>query len=318
MKNKQSTKKQTLIHIALVLGGFVAGSVIWGAGSNKMNLNDASNEAANKQHIERANSINALAQTANQVNKPAGLVLTEQDKELIGKTAAQYLIDHPENLVEAGKRLEANRDGEKTSDVVNTKDVLLETKFTPNYGPDNADVAVIEFFDYMCHFCQQSSPVLEKAIAENKNVRTFFKDFTIFADRTPISGMGAKIGLYIFNKYGQEKYYEFHNKLMSEAGRAMKDRKDYTPSNLAALVNGLGYKEILDQQGNFLLTVEMRDQLQNIVDANIMLADKLNYSGTPVFIVMNIKNPQNKTTTIMPGAPDFYRLQQAIDKAKGV
>ncbi|MGX2341517.1 DsbA family protein, partial [Klebsiella pneumoniae] len=183
--------------------------------------------------------------------------------------------------------------------------------------PDNADVAVIEFFDYMCHFCQQSSPVLEKAIAENKNVRTFFKDFTIFADRTPISGMGAKIGLYIFNKYGQEKYYEFHNKLMSEAGRAMKDRKDYTPSNLAALVNGLGYKEILDQQGNFLLTVEMRDQLQNVLDANMMLADKLNYSGTPVFIVMNMKNPQNKTTTIMPGAPDFYRLQQAINKAKG-
>ncbi|MDZ2020063.1 thioredoxin, partial [Klebsiella pneumoniae] len=114
-----------------------------------------------------------------------------------------------------------------------------------------------------------------------------------------------------------EKYYEFHNKLMSEAGRAMKDRKDYTPSNLAALVNGLGYKEILDQQGNFLLTVEMRDQLQNVLDANMMLADKLNYSGTPVFIVMNMKNPQNKTTTIMPGAPDFYRLQQAIDKAKG-
>ncbi|HHU2341906.1 TPA: DsbA family protein, partial [Escherichia coli] len=178
MENKQSTKKQTLIHIALVVGGFVAGSVIWGNGSNIMNSNDSANESVKKQQIELANSINALAQTANQVNKPAGLVLTEQDKELIGKTAAQYLIEHPENLVEAGKRLEANRDGEKTSDVVNTKDVLLETKFTPNYGPDNADVAVIEFFDYMCHFCQQSSPVLEKAIAENKNVRTFFKDFT--------------------------------------------------------------------------------------------------------------------------------------------
>nr|WP_228721284.1 hypothetical protein [Klebsiella pneumoniae] len=81
--------------------------------------------------------------------------------------------------------------------------------------------------------------------------------------------------------------------------------------------HGLGYKEILDQQGNFLLTVEMRDQLQNVLDANMMLADKLNYSGTPVFIVMNMKNPQNKTTTIMPGAPDFYRLQQAINKAKG-
>ena len=49
----------------------------------------------------------------------------------------------------------------------------------------------------------------------------------------------------------------------------------------------------------------------------MMLADKLNYSGTPVFIVMNIKNPQNKTTTVMPGAPELYRLQKAIDLAAG-
>lgn len=97
MENKQSTKKQTLIHIALVVGGFVAGSVIWGNGSNIMNSNDSANESVKKQQIELANRINALAQTANQVNKPAGLVLTEQDKELIGKTAAQYLIEHPEN-----------------------------------------------------------------------------------------------------------------------------------------------------------------------------------------------------------------------------
>ncbi|HBR0223751.1 TPA: thioredoxin, partial [Klebsiella pneumoniae] len=84
MENKQSTKKQTLIHIALVVGGFVAGSVIWGNGSNIMNSNDSANESVKKQQIELANRINALAQTANQVNKPAGLVLTEQDKELIG------------------------------------------------------------------------------------------------------------------------------------------------------------------------------------------------------------------------------------------
>ncbi|HED2908191.1 TPA: thioredoxin, partial [Klebsiella pneumoniae] len=81
MENKQSTKKQTLIHIALVVGGFVAGSVIWGNGSNIMNSNDSANESVKKQQIELANRFNALAQTANQVNKPAGLVLTEQDKE---------------------------------------------------------------------------------------------------------------------------------------------------------------------------------------------------------------------------------------------
>lgn len=72
MENKQSTKKQTLIHIALVVGGFVAGSVIWGNGSNIMNSNDSANESVKKQQIELANRFNALAQTANQVNKPAG------------------------------------------------------------------------------------------------------------------------------------------------------------------------------------------------------------------------------------------------------
>ncbi|MEX0634612.1 DsbA family protein (plasmid) [Serratia ureilytica] len=81
----------------------------------------------------------------------------------------------------------------KTSDVVNTKDVLLETKFTPNYGPDNADVAVIEFFDYMCHFCQQSSPVLEKAIAENKMFGLSLKTspFLLTAHLSP--GWGQKL-----------------------------------------------------------------------------------------------------------------------------
>lgn len=65
MENKQSTKKQTLIHIALVVGGFVAGSVIWGNGSNIMNSNDSANESVKKQQIELANRFNALAQTAN-------------------------------------------------------------------------------------------------------------------------------------------------------------------------------------------------------------------------------------------------------------
>ncbi|HEE3614167.1 TPA: thioredoxin, partial [Klebsiella pneumoniae] len=62
MENKQSTKKQTLIHIALVVGGFVAGSVIWGNGSNIMNSNDSANESVKKQQIELANRFNALAQ----------------------------------------------------------------------------------------------------------------------------------------------------------------------------------------------------------------------------------------------------------------
>jgi hypothetical protein len=168
MENKQSSKKRTLINIALVVGGFVAGSVIWGPGSNLMKSNDRTNESINKQSIEQTNMINTSALTEPQANQPAGLVLTEQDKELIGKTAAQYLIDHPENLVEAGKRLESNRDGEKMSNVVNTKDVLLESTYTPNYGPDNADVAVIEFLITCATSASNPARFLRRPLARTK------------------------------------------------------------------------------------------------------------------------------------------------------
>ncbi|MQK22210.1 thioredoxin, partial [Escherichia coli] len=63
MENKQSSKKRTLINIALVVGGFVAGSVIWGPGSNLMKSNDRTNESINKQSIEQTNMINTSALT---------------------------------------------------------------------------------------------------------------------------------------------------------------------------------------------------------------------------------------------------------------
>ncbi|MFO5855223.1 thioredoxin, partial [Klebsiella pneumoniae] len=67
---------KTLQDKTSVVGGIVSGTVIWGYGSNIMNSIDAANESVKKQQIELANKFNALAQTTNQENKPAGLVLS--------------------------------------------------------------------------------------------------------------------------------------------------------------------------------------------------------------------------------------------------
>lgn len=102
MEKKQNPNQRMLINIGLALCGFVAGSVVWGPASDLFKSNQSAKEPANERMIEQFNRLIREPQA----NQSAGLVLTEQDKELIGKTAAQYLIDHPENLVEAGKRLE--------------------------------------------------------------------------------------------------------------------------------------------------------------------------------------------------------------------
>nr|WP_252517723.1 DsbA family protein [Escherichia coli] len=54
---------------------------------------------------------------------------------------------------------------------------LFETKETPNIGPDNAAVAVVEFFDYQCHFCMKVAPVVESVLSQSSDVKFFFKEF---------------------------------------------------------------------------------------------------------------------------------------------
>ncbi|EBO2863506.1 DsbA family protein, partial [Salmonella enterica subsp. enterica serovar Kentucky] len=77
-------------------------------------------------------------------------VLSEEE---IGKIAATYLVKNPHYLVEAGKALENQNVSASVERIIPYAAALLDTKETPNIGPDDADVAVIEFFDYQCIYC---------------------------------------------------------------------------------------------------------------------------------------------------------------------
>ncbi|MCW1830238.1 hypothetical protein OLZ31_25955 [Enterobacter asburiae] len=78
---------------------------------------------------------------------PAGArMFTPQE---VGEIAADYLIKHPQKLVEAGNALENSKATASVERLIPYAPALFDTTETPNIGPDNADVAVIEFFDYV-------------------------------------------------------------------------------------------------------------------------------------------------------------------------
>ncbi|WP_336984772.1 DsbA family protein, partial [Cedecea sp. VD21] len=144
---------------------------------------------------------------AGAAEKPAAAFTPEQEAR-IGEIAKDYLLAHPEVLVEVSQKLQAQQQEEKqqamTAAVVQNQAALLNDKGTPSYGHADAKVTVVEFFDYQCIYCARLAPELEKVIKANPDVRFVFKEFPIFGQRWPASLSAAKTGLQVWKQKGAD------------------------------------------------------------------------------------------------------------------
>lgn len=104
---------------------------------------------------------------AGAAEKPA-VAFTPEQEARIGEIAKDYLLAHPEVLVEVSQKLQAQQQEKQqqamTAAVVQNQAALLNDKGTPSYGPADAKVTVVEFFDYQCIYCARLAPELEKVI----------------------------------------------------------------------------------------------------------------------------------------------------------
>lgn len=81
-------------------------------------------------------------------------VFTPAQEARIGEVAADYLVAHPEVLVNVSQKLQEQQQERQmqamTAAVAEHQGALLDDKGTPSYGPADAQVTVVEFFDYQC------------------------------------------------------------------------------------------------------------------------------------------------------------------------
>ena len=110
---------------------------------------------------------------AGAAEKPA-VAFTPEQEARIGEIAKDYLLAHPEVLVEVSQKLQAQQQEKQqqamTAAVVQNQAALLNDKGTPSYGPADAKVTVVEFFDYQCIYCARLAPELEKYKEEFKDI----------------------------------------------------------------------------------------------------------------------------------------------------
>ena len=136
-----------------------------------------------------------------------------------GRVVRAYLLAHPEVLDEVVAarqgREEAGRVDAVNAAVAANPALLAADPRDPAYGPADAKVTVVEFFDFRCPGCKAVAPDFMRLMQAHPEVRFVFKDWPIL-DRgeDAMSHYSARAAL---AAHAQGKYLPVFQALMAEA-----------------------------------------------------------------------------------------------------
>ncbi|WP_201472376.1 DsbA family protein [Escherichia coli] len=245
-----------------------------------------------------------LSAQAAGVDKTA-VTFTPEQETRIGEIAKDYLLTHPEVLVEVSQKLQARQQEKQqramTIAVIQNQEALLNDKGTPSYGPADAKVVVVEFFDYQCIYCARLVPELAEVIKVNPDVRFVFKEFPIFGQRWPVSLRAAKTGVQIWKQKGADAYLQYHNAIYATGHNEGK----LTDADISSVARKVKFD------------AKIAPDVQGTLDGINVLAQQLGFGGTPALVVLPSSGASTDNVTVIPGFTQAEALQAAIDKAAG-
>jgi protein-disulfide isomerase len=218
--------------------------------------------------------------------------LSETPQDEFDQRVHDYLMAHPDVLVESVNQLEARAREKADTEVQKILRARAEDVFrdpdSPTGGNPKGDVTLVEFFDYNCPYCRQVAPVVAKAEDADSQLRVVYKEFPILG---PGSTLAAKAAL---AAHKQGKYVEFHRALYQVRGAVDEEKA----MEVAAAV-GLDVER---------LKRDMEDPgIQASIQKNLALAQALRINGTPAFVIAD---------QILRGATDLSTLQGWIRAAR--
>lgn len=253
----------------------------------------------------------ALAMSASLFSAQSGAAgveeFTPEQQARIGEIAADYLVAHPDVLLEASRKLQARQQALQQQAYVQSAlkahRLLMQLDGVPVKGPADSKVIVTEFFDYECIACSMMAPVMEKVMAANAGVRFAFRDWTIFAARYPESMQASHRGLDIYRKQGADAYMTFHNGIY----RTGHNEGKLAAEDIKKVAAAAGAGDVIDADNVVY---------DHITESNADLAEMLGLSGTPGIVVMPTENATPDNITVIPGVVSEQVMQQAIARAE--
>jgi protein-disulfide isomerase len=218
--------------------------------------------------------------------------LTPEQRQAVEETIHDYLLSHPDVLIEALRNAQKANEAKAAELVRQTiaekRSLLVADPDTPAAGSAEADVTIVEFFDYRCPYCKQVEPSLEKLVNEDTKLRIVYKEFPILGEVSVYASRAALAA----RKQG--KYDEFHRAMMAAKGQI----DDATVMSVATLV-GIDVGRLKKDMD--------APEVEQLLRRNFDLAEALDIQGTPAFIV------GDKLTA---GAADLAMLRKMVAAAR--
>jgi protein-disulfide isomerase len=213
---------------------------------------------------------------------------TPQQKAAVDQVIHDYLLSHPEVVVEAMKAAQQKSDQEAAERsrraIAAMRQQLLENPDDLVAGNPKGNATIVEFFDYRCPYCKEIEPTLDALLHEDPNLRIVYKEFPVLGEP---SVFAARVAL-AARKQG--KYAAFHRAMMAAKGTI----DDAFVLKVAASV-GLDIAKIRADMGSA--------EIDRVIRANLGFAETLDIRGTPALIIGE---------TLIPGAVDLDTLREDL------
>ncbi|WP_414463565.1 DsbA family protein [Hyphomicrobium sp. DY-1] len=177
-----------------------------------------------------------------------------------------YILKNPSIVRQALLELQQQEDGDHAREVLRGYRKDIYGTNSPEIGDKAAKITIVEFYDYNCPYCRASYPRLKAFLKTHPDTKLLLKDTASFGKDSEAVGrlaLAANI---------QGEFAAFHDALMSQKG---------TMTNVRALdiAKGLGINiERLKADASSAKISEALDQTR-------LLANKLNVTTTPLFII---------------------------------
>lgn len=210
---------------------------------------------------------------------PAGALdlskMSTEEKAAFGEAVKDYLMQNPEVLVEAINVLEERQqaaavENDKTLVDTNAKDIF-EDGFSWIGGNPQGDVTIVEFMDYKCTYCKKAFPEVEDLLKKDGNIRLIVKEFPILSQQ---SELGARFAVATKQVAGDAAYKTVHDALIGMRG-------DISLEGLKRLAEDNKF------DADAIIKKMNTEEVTAVLRANHQLAERMNISGTPTFIIGN-------------------------------
>lgn len=193
------------------------------------------------------------------------------DEDKVQTIVKDFLTKNPQVIVDsfmkAREQEQATEQQKSESAIKDSRAEIESSDKSPTAGNPNGDVVVVAFHDYNCGFCKRSVPDVVELVNTDKNIKFVIKEFPILGD---LSVEKAKASEALF-KVAPDKWFAFYQQLSKTS-----------PQNIEGVLD-VAAKLGVDPE---LIKSEMKtDEIQNKVNDNLALGQKIGVRGTPAFVI---------------------------------